>query len=79
MGSGNANVATSVCGATIAVIVCSQNYDPNNEDVTWEVADTFIWSVVEVQLAIASSEPSHVCPAPVARTQIPGSSVWNLN
>lgn len=46
-----------VCVATIAVIVYSTKYDPgNSEEFSWNVASIFIWTIAEVNLAIASSE-----------------------
>lgn len=46
-----------VCAATIAVIVYSTKYDPgNSEEFSWSVASIFIWTIAEVNLAIASSE-----------------------
>lgn len=48
-----------VCVATIAVIVYSTKYDPgNSEEFSWSVASIFIWTIAEVNLAIASSERS---------------------
>lgn len=55
-----------VCVATIAVIVYSTKYDPTNSDeFSWNVASIFIWTIAEVNLAIASSElqPSRSCAA----------------
>ncbi|KAL2291769.1 hypothetical protein FJTKL_11961 [Diaporthe vaccinii] len=46
-----------VCAATIAVIVYSTKYDPSTSDeFSWNVASIFIWTIAEVNLAIASSE-----------------------
>jgi hypothetical protein len=46
-----------VCVATIAVIIYSTKYDPaNSTEFLWDVASVFIWTIVEVNLAIASSE-----------------------
>lgn len=46
-----------VCAATIAVIVYSTKYDPSTGDeFSWNVASIFIWTIAEVNLAIASSE-----------------------
>lgn len=46
-----------VCVATIAVIVYSTKYDPSiSEEFSWSVASIFIWTIAEVNLAIASSE-----------------------
>ena len=54
-----------VCVATIAVIVYSTKYDPaNSEEFSWSVASIFIWTIAEVNLAIASCEqyfPSFSC------------------
>lgn len=46
-----------VCVATIAVIVYSTKYDPSSSDeFLWNVSSIFIWTIAEVNLAIASSE-----------------------
>lgn len=54
-----------VCAATIAVIVYSTKYDPSTSDeFSWSVASIFIWTIAEVNLAIASSElhrPASLC------------------
>lgn len=51
-----------VCVATIAVIVYSTKYDPgNSDDFSWNVASIFIWTIAEVNLAIASSEQKFSC------------------
>jgi hypothetical protein len=46
-----------VCVATIAVIVYSTKYDPSDAaEFSWDIADIFIWTIAEVNLAVASSE-----------------------
>lgn len=46
-----------VCVATIAVIVYSTKYDPTvTDEFNFAVASIFIWTIAEVNLAIASSK-----------------------
>lgn len=46
-----------VCVATIAVIVYSTKYDPSSSnEFSWDISSIFIWTIAEVNLAIASSE-----------------------